>query len=417
MHGFSALLVLVATPALPSPLTEDQAVELALKQSPQVRFRSHFVEEARARTDADLRWNNPQLRLEDLRYGQLLEPAIDRRTYGDHPLVHAEVALRWKPPELGERSSLRAEGRAREADKQMDLEETRRETVAFVRRLHAEILVYDAQIALGKATVEQTQKLSALVKAKREQHAATLLDQSLADVEHLDATNHLAEAEVRRRAAYHQLLAQLGLPAGTEMTLAPSEKDPCAPPAETAAMIERAHATNPRLGLYRAELAYADAARRKSWLDLIPWFDFVQVSYGFAGDNAPSYISLNLALTLPIVDWKGADRRAFAARREGFLEQIKADERSLSDLVIQVAAEQAEQAALVKRYQESIAVMEEGVKRFQGSLEQGHATDLFEAVKLQTRLRTTQRYYLRARLECKLQQIELDRITSSGLGN
>lgn len=414
MHAFWALLVLAATPALPSPLTEDQAVELALKQSPQVRFRGHFVEEAKARTDADLRWNNPQLRIEDLRYGQLLEPAIDRRTYGDHPLDHTEVAIRWRPPELGERGALRAEGRVREADKQMDLDETRRETVAFVRRLHAQILAYDAQIALGKEAVAQTAKLSALVKAKREQHAATLLDQSLADVEHLDAANHLAEAEVRRRAAYHQLLAQLGLPAGTEITLAPSAKDPCAPPAETTAMIERARTTNPRLSLYRAELAYADAARRKSWLDLVPWFDFVQVSYGFAGDSTPGYVAFNLALTLPILDWKGADRRAFAARREGFLDRIKADERSLSDLVIQAAAEQAEQAALVKRYQESVALMEDSVKKFRSSMEQGHATDLFEVVKLQSRLRTTQRFHLRARLECKLQQIELGRLTSAG---
>jgi outer membrane protein TolC len=36
-------------------------------------------------------------------------------------------------------------------------------------------------------------------------------------------------------------------------------------------------------------------------------------------------------------------------------------------------------------------------------------------VQLQARLLATQRSYLRAQLECKLQQIELDRTTGSGL--
>jgi outer membrane protein TolC len=412
MHGLWAPLVLAAAPALSSPLTEDQAVELALRNSPQVKFRGHFFEEAKARTDADLHWNNPQLRISDMRYGQLVDPAIDRRTYGDHPFYHTEIAIRWRPPELGERGALRAEGRVREADRRLDLAETIRETRAFVRQLHARILTYDAQIALGKETVEQTAKLNDLVKRKREQHAATLLEQSIFDVEHLDAANHLAEAEVRRRAAYNQLLAQLGLPAGAEIALAPSTKDPCAPPAETAALIERAKATNPRLDLYRAEIERADAARKKGWLDLIPWFDFLQVSYGLAGDNNPSYVAFNLALTLPILDWKRADRRAAATRRDGFLERIKADERALSDLVIQTAAEQAEQAVLVKRYRESVAVMEDAVEKFRASLERGHATDLFEVVKIESRLQTTRRYYLRAQLECKLQQIELERLSS-----
>ena len=110
MTGALALTAsLLAQASVPTaPLSETQAVELALKNSPQVRFRAHFLEEARAQTEVLLVWNNPLLRVSGLRYDQLIDPAIDRRTYGEHPFYHTAVGLRWSPPGLGERPARRA---------------------------------------------------------------------------------------------------------------------------------------------------------------------------------------------------------------------------------------------------------------------------------------------------------------------
>jgi outer membrane protein TolC len=158
-----------------------------------------------------------------------------------------------------------------------------------------------------------------------------------------------------------------------------------------------------------------DAERRRRWLDLVPWFDYVQVAYGLAGDNNPSYVAFQLQLTLPILDWKRPHRRALSARREGLAERIQADDRMLSNLVVRTSALKAEQAALVARYRDAASVVEQGVANLRKALEQQGPTSLLQIVQLQTRLLATQRSYLRAQLECKLQQIELDRLTSSGL--
>jgi outer membrane protein TolC len=412
VNGLLTLLLVAAAPLPKATLTEDQAVERALKNSPQIRFRSHFVDEAKALTDVGLRWNNPLLRISGVRYDQVVDPAIDQRSYSEHPFYHTSIGIRWSPPELGQRRERRAEGHAREAEANMDLVMARRDTTALVRTLHAQIVSYDAQLALGKDVIEQRAKLRTLVKGRLEQHAATLLDQSLSDVDYLDALTQLTEVEVRRQAANDQLLVQLGLPPGTSISLVPSEKDPCTTPADTATLAEKAKTTNPHLRLYQAQLDYTDAARRKSWLALIPWFDYFQVSYGMAGDKVPSYVAFQLQLTLPILDWKRADRRALFAKHEGLLERIHADERALSDLILRTVAAQAEQAALVKRYKDAASVVEEGLKHIRRALELGQITNLFEVVQLQSRLLNTQRSHMRAQLECKLQQIELERLTS-----
>ena len=412
--ALALVLLLAGYVAITSPLTESQAVELALRNSPQVKFRGHFVEEAEALTDASLAWNNPLLRLGGMRYDQLIDPAIDRRSYGDHPFYHTSIGLRWSPPGLGERSARRAEGHAKEADARMELAISQRDTTALVRKLHAQILSFDAQAALVKDVLEQRDRLRQLVKSRLEQQAATLLDQSLTEVDYLDARTQLTEIEAKRRASYDELLLQLGMPAGTQVELAPSSEG-CVAPDDPTKLAEQAHRSNPRLRVLGAQLDAVNAERRRRWLELVPWLDYVQVAYGMAGDNNPSYVAFQLQLVLPILDWKGPHRRALSAREQGLAERIQADNRILSDLVLRTTALQAEQAALVDRYHEAATVVERGVANLRKALEQNGQTNLLEIVQLQARLLATQRSYLRAQLECKLQRIELDRITSPGI--
>jgi outer membrane protein TolC len=349
-----------------------------------------------------------------MRYDQLIDPAIDRRSYGDHPFYHTSIGLRWSPPGLGERSARRAEGHAKEADARMELAISQRDTTALVRKLHAQILSFDAQAALVKDVLEQRDRLRQLVKSRLEQQAATLLDQSLTEVDYLDARTQLTEIEAKRRASYDELLLQLGFPTGTQIELAPSSES-CVAPDDPTKLAEQAHRSNPRLRVLGAQLDAVSAERRRRWLELVPWLDYVQVAYGMAGDNNPSYVSFQLQLVLPILDWKGPHRRALSAREQGLAERIQADNRVLSDLVLRTTALQAEQAALVDRYHEAATVVERGVANLRKALEQNGQTNLLEIVQLQARLLTTQRSYLRAQLECKLQRIELDRITNPDL--
>jgi outer membrane protein TolC len=412
--GLWGLLLLAAAPANDVRLTEDQAVEQALQNSPQVSYRGHSVEEAEALTEAGLAWNNPLLRISGLRYDRTIEPLVEGNSYSDHPLYHSSLALRWSPPALGERGARRAQGQANEADARMELAIVRRDTTALVRKLHAQIVNYDAQLALGKDVIEQRARLRSLVKNRLERQAATVLDESLSEVDYLDAKTQMAEVEVRRRAAYDELLLQLGLPAGSQVAFTPSQGT-CAAPGDVASLTEKARAANPRLRLLNAQQTAVEAERRRRWLDLVPWIDYMQVGYGFAGENNPSYVAFQLQLTLPILDWKGPHRRALSAREAALADRIQADNRMLSDQVVRTTAALAEQATMVARYHEAASVVEGGLSHLREAVEKGLITNLFEVVQLQGRLLATQRSYLRAQLECKLQQIELDRLTGVGL--
>jgi outer membrane protein TolC len=398
-----------------TPMTEDEAVALALQNSPEVHWRGYAVEESEALTQAGLAWNNPVLRVGGLRYDRLAEPAVAHRSYGDHPFEHTTVGLRWAPPGLGERAARRAEGRAREADARMELVIARRDTVALVRTLHAQVLSYDAQIALVKDVVEQRETLRALVQHRLTLQAATLLDQSLTDVDYLEARTQLVEIEGRRRAAYDELLIQLGLPAEVEIDLAPAT-DTCAPPSDVRALTERAWQVNPHLHVLEAERLSIEAEQVRSRRQIFPWLDYVQLSYGLAGTDRSSYVAFQFQLMLPLLDWKGPRRQALRAHEHALLERIQTENRALSERVVRTRARLAEQAALVEHYRDAASVVERGVADLRKTLAQAGPTNLLEIVQLQARLLATRRAYVRAQLECKLQQIELDRLTRTGLG-
>jgi outer membrane protein TolC len=405
---------LIAAAAPATGLTEDQAVALALQNSPELRWHAHRADEAAALSEAALAWNNPLLRVGGVRYDRAVEPALTGRPYDDHPFDHTTIGLRWSPPGLGERSARRADGSAREAEAHSALVLSRRDTIALVRGLHAQVTSDDAEIMLLAEVVEQRGQMLALVKRRIELQSATLLDQNLTEVDYLDAATQLAELAVRRRASYEELLIQTGLPAGTTISLVPSA-NACAEPVETALLAEQARRANPGLHVMQAQREAATAARHQRVLQLLPWFDYVQVAYGLAGQDHPAYLAFQLQLTLPLLDWKGPHRRALQAREQALSERLQVENRVLSERVVRAAAAQAEQAALLRRYREAASVVERATAGLRKTLSLSGPTNLFEIVELETRLLATRRAALRAELDCKLQQIEIDRLTGRGV--
>jgi outer membrane protein TolC len=415
-----ALLVLsqVQTEAPGQALSETQAVELALKNSPRLRAERDSVDEARALTDVATRWNNPQLRVSGVRYDQTVKPAFTSDPYPLDPLYHTRVALRWAPPELGQRGAREAESKADEARAEVSLVMATRDLVARVRGLHATVLSYDEQLKLGKEVLRQREQLRDLVKSRLALSAATRLDQSLSEVDLLDASTQMTELEAHRRSAYGELLLHLGLPVGTTVTLTPDEADTCADVPDVAQWIERGEKASPRLRVYEADMKAADAERSRRWLALVPWFDFFEVGYAIGGNTTsgyvPGYVSFGFQLTLPLLDWKRADRRALAARHAGLLEQVRADKVEVSQAILRAAALHAEQAALVRRYRDAAAVVEEGLGHIRRALASGEITNLVQVVQVEARLSAAKRSYLRAHLDCKLSRFELDRLVGAG---
>jgi outer membrane protein TolC len=410
--NFLPALLLIAQ-AGGATYTESQVVELAIQNSPLLASRGHQLEESEALVDVARRWENPELRLTGMRYGQLVDPALDRRTYGDHPFGNMSIGLRWSPPELGQRGTRLAEARVLEATASAGKTQSRRDVLAMVRSLHATILNLDTRIELAKTTVDQRFQMRDLIARRLKQNAATLIEKSVADMDCLDAQTVLSELTQDRNRSYNSLLAALGLPADHAAVFVSDGKDACQPVGEVEPLAKQAESTNPRSQVVAAEIKQAEAERSRKWLALVPWPSFIQGQYELATDKSPGFLSFSLGVPLPVFDWKRADRRASKAKGRMLVEELRAENRALADSVRKTAAEQKAQAAMFSLYQESSAVVEQGLAAVKKSIESGESTNLYQALQLQSRLLAARKAALKSELECKLNRIEIDRLTGS----
>lgn len=409
MSGLAAALLAAALGAEPS-LTESRAVELALAQSASLKALSSRVEEAQAEVDVAGRWNNPELRVQNLRSDLLVAPALSGGTYADHPLERMRLGLRWSPPELGLTKQRRTAAELEVAEAKAQRAQGERDVAARVRSLHATAASLEKQLELAQSALAQRDRLRQLVRRRADQSASTALDLSLAEIDYLDAAGARDELEIRRRQVMEDLRAQIGLAPGAAVELSSADGRACEPPADSAALLERAARNSPRLSTLQPHLDAVDAARGRTWLELVPYPDFLQLSYVLPSDNAPSYFTLQVGLTLPVFDQKWADRRALAARRERVQQEQRADVVELERRVHRAAAEQAEQAANARRFREASSLLEEGLGQARKALEAGQISNLIQVAQLETRALSTRRALLRSELECRLRQIELERL-------
>ncbi len=413
MSLFSAALLVLALGAAP-PLTEERAVELAVSHSPALRALASRVDEARAQVDVAGHWANPELRVQNLRSDLLLAPALEGSTYSDHPFGGARVGLRWSPPELGLRAERRAAAEAEVAQSLAQRAQAERDLAARVRGLHATLLSLEKQVDLARRALEERDRLRALALRRLDRGAATALEQSSAQLDYLEAASAQQELEARRGQALDELRIQLGLPEGEAVELAGEGGGACAPPSDPNALLEQAARGGARLSEFPARLEAVESARSHRFLQLLPWPDYLQLSYVLPSDKTPAYLTLQFGLTLPLLDWKTADRRSLGAKRVRIEEERRAEVMELERRVRRAAAEQAEQAQLQVRLREAESILEGSLQQARRALEAGETTDLAQVSRLSTRALAARRASLRAELECRLRQIELERLAGSG---
>ena len=324
------------------PLTEDAAVSLAVAQSPALKALSSRVEETRALVDVAGRWSNPELRVQNLRSDLLVAPALEGASYADHPFEKARIGLRWSPPELGLRAERRTDAELDVAQATAQRALAERDLAARVRGLHATAVNLAKQRELAQSALEKRDQMRKLAQRRLDKNAGTSLELSLAEVDYLDAISAQQEAETRRALALDDLRAQVGFPAGAAMELS-GDGAACEAPADGATLLEQAVRASNRSREFGPRLEAVDAERARRTLQLVPWPSFVQLSYVFASDNTSPYLTFQFGLSLPLLDWKTADRRALGAKRVRIEEERRAEVMELERRVRRAAAEQTDQ--------------------------------------------------------------------------
>ncbi len=409
----SGLVAALALPVRAEPLTEAQAVERALGVSQALKALEARVGEARAQVDAAGRLDNPELRVSKLRSDRLLPASLGGQDGVEAPFEDLTLGLRWSPPNLGAQYARRAQAERRVEVAEAELAEARAELAARVRTLHATVLGLTAQAAQARTALALRAELQALVARRLEQQVATLLDRSLADLDHLDALTAVQEAEGRRRQALHALRVELGLGPTAVVELAAEGAARCELPAQTAPELgERARGGSARLKGFTARKEEVAAERSRLNLELIPWFNHFEFAYVLGPADGPGHVRARFALSLPLFHWNRPEIRGLDFRRA----QIDAEERAALDLldaqIRQALEDLADQVALVARYRDAAPLMDDGLAVLRKALEAGQS-DLVQLALLQTRTLAARRGQLRAQLQCQLTRIELDRLVGA----
>lgn len=397
------------------------AVEQALNHSPQLIVLERMVEEDRASVGAAVRIRNPELRT-SLASSELIFPALEGRPY-DEIYSDLELGVRWSPPNLGSWAARKASAMRRVDQSEARLRRAALELAARVLTLHAQLLSLDEEIALAETAVELRDQLRQLTAKRVEQLAATGLDQSLAELDYLDAVTELDELKSQRRELFNNLLIEMGSPATREVELSPEGGLPCAPASDGLDdLIARARANQPGLDATRASLAEAEADLTRSYLEIIPWLDFVHFSYELGqgstafqlgGGKDAAALRVRMGLRLPLFDWNGAEIDTLKVRRLRFEAEIDAELARLDNRVRRTVQELASRYDL---YQRSLDVDEhvvaDSLDLIRRALEVGE-TDLVNMALVQSRTLRARRGRLRAHLRCRETRIELAQITGA----
>jgi hypothetical protein len=193
------------------------------------------------------------------------------------------------------------------------------------------------------------------------------------------------------------------------------------PAADLTTLVARARDRIPEVYALQAEIAEVGADIDRAHLELIPWFDYLQIGYELGegdtrfalGINDRNYAALQFrtSIRFPLFDWKQAEIAGLRARQA----RLQAEQRAARDAaaggVRRTVEELRGRFTLVERHSTvDVTVVEQSLIQLNRALDAGEV-DLVQLAMLQRRALAAQRARLRAFLRCQESAIELARLS------
>jgi outer membrane protein, heavy metal efflux system len=333
-----------------APLTVDNAIAIAKKNSAKLAELDARVAAADAGIDAAGQRRNPELRVTSVRLG---------RTNEDLNVVTPR--LRFKPERPGEIGAREAEARAErdELEAHVHAEEMAIETE--IRWFFDDVVVLDAEIAASERAAATRGKIAAQVKNDVGAATATGIDSDLADLFALEADGDVAELRSRRALLVTALLDRLGAPKDTKLVLAGDASAWPPPPLPSEqVLVEHALRRSPRVAGSAARIDGANARLHREEARRWPWLEFFEVGYEIT--KSPTGVPLftvGAGVELPIFSTNGGGVRHAEASKAAAAHQLEAEVEKTTREIRQRVREVEAAAALVTEFrQKSLPLLE-----------------------------------------------------------
>jgi outer membrane protein TolC len=386
-------------PALtpPAGLTEDAAVQLALRGNPDLRAARQQRGIAEGQIVAASALANPTV-------------GFDMIHLEDWPSqVGWAITLGWAPPQPGIYAAGRAAARAGAAAVEADIAEAEWQVATAVRAAHATLLAISEKGALVDKDLETRRRILDLVRKRLAGGASTRLDLGLAQ---------LAVAEVERERddlATQQIgaAADLGLLLGTTPArdVAGRLGAETSPPPALDALVEATLATRPALAAeerryhQREETVRLEMARR--W----PWFRLTAMPrYRSDGSDVhPSDFSAGLELTVPILNLNGGPIQIAEAtrdqEREAFAKLVGGIRRDLTSARDEIAL----RGETLRRYEAQVLPDLAAQEKLLAAAVAGGQLDVVALTTAEDVILRSRSTYVDLRLACYRAWLALDR--------
>jgi outer membrane protein TolC len=278
---------LIALPAVAQPLTEDEAVRIALATSPALAAARLDAKAAAAQVSGAGRLNSPVLRLgvTDIA-SEFLDPDSKRNNIG----------IAWAPPRLGELDAQSAAARAVNADADADAALASLRLAAEVRVLFRTIGILDEQTQLAQQALQLRQQILATVNEQIAAGLKSVLDRGLAEIAVEDARALPDQIAAARRLHALRLSQRLQRPVDS---VAPSRLQ-TAVRYDRAVLVAQAKSARPENAAAAARCTAANSRLRAARYELFPWFSNFQVIRRTGRLELPGAWGVQASIELPV---------------------------------------------------------------------------------------------------------------------
>ncbi|MCU0644646.1 MAG: TolC family protein [bacterium] len=324
-------------------LSEQQVIELALKYSRKLQSLGTNVAIANYRLRSSGWMRNPELRLSD----------ISTRYYTEE-FDELRVGLRFRLPRLGELGEEKQEARVDLWDRKVEELRYRQEFIARVRQDYADVLMYDQLAGIAQKRIAKADERIGIIEKLVQLGQRTIVYFTKAKMWHAESKNDLGRALQNQGLARRKLAKRTRMPEDTPL----AQQDLPEVTQELDDLIKLAYENRPEIGLVQQRIELANKQRRFEYLKLIPWFNFIDISYHVEQDRNRDWGEFMAGINLPLFDWNIGNIKATSlavkkkedeseAIKESIAEEVRSAYNIYQDLLLDWKTFNASAAELV----------------------------------------------------------------------
>jgi len=291
------ILIIFSTPLFPqsgtssndgTAMTEQQVIELALKYCRKLQSLSTNVEIANYRLNSSGWIRNPELRLSD----------ISTRYYTEE-FDELRVGLRFRLPKLGELGEEKQQARVELWDRRVQENRYRQEFIARVRKDYANVLMYDQLAELAQKRVAKADERIRIIEQLVELGSRSVVYFTKAKMWHAESKNDLSRALQNQGLARRKLAKRTSIAENTSLIL----EDLPEVTQDQDELIKLAIEKRPEIELVQQRIELANKQQKFEYLKLVPWFNFIDISYHVEQDRNRDWGEFMAGINLPLFNW------------------------------------------------------------------------------------------------------------------